>query len=141
LDDGGRDLPRPCGGIIDERVNEAPGRRARRVLVIDDHDDAAELTAELLRHHGYEVAVAHGGHEALELASSFTPDVALLDIALPDMDGYELARRLRPTLTSCRFVALTGFVGTDVRTRAAEAGCALHLVKPVRIADLLAALQ
>ena len=113
----------------------------KRVLVVDDSDDTAEMLAELLRLHGHDVAVARAGLEALTLVSQFTPEVALLDIALPGMDGCELARQLHDCHPSCRLIALTGFAGADVQARTLEAGFVLHLVKPVHIADVLAALE
>jgi len=114
---------------------------AKRVLVVDDNEDIAEMTAELLKLHGYVVAIAPGGLQALDLATAFCPDVAILDIGLPDMDGYELACSLRSTLKACRLVAVTGFAQAENRARAADAGFAAHLVKPVSAAEILAALE
>jgi len=99
------------------------------ILLVDDHRDGGDSTAELLRLLGYEVRLARTGAEALDLVGSFAPDVAILDIGLPDGDGYELAGKLvaalvrRPLL-----IALTGFGNFDDRSRAA--GFDHHLLKP-----------
>ncbi len=120
-------------------------RGGRRVLVVDDNRDAAETLADGLRALGHEVFVAHDGPSALELAARVVPDLAFLDIGLPVMDGYELARRLHetPQLASVSLVALTGYGQAGDRRRSRVAGFHEHLVKPVdlsRIVSLLAAL-
>ncbi|MDX2094177.1 MAG: response regulator, partial [Kofleriaceae bacterium] len=106
-----------------------------RILVVDDNQDAAyamKLALELL---GYAVTTAHDGYAALEAANEFNPDIALLDIGLPEMDGYELAQRLKQQ-GDLRLVAITGYgQASDVR-RSQEAGFERHLVKPVDIARL-----
>jgi CheY-like chemotaxis protein len=114
----------------------------RRVLVVDDNGDAAELLAELLMSAGHEVAVAHDGEEALAVATRFQPDVAVLDIGLPHMDGYEVARRLRadPARARLRLIAVTGYGQAHDRARSFAAGFELHMVKPVDFSALLAAL-
>jgi signal transduction histidine kinase len=105
----------------------------RRVLIVDDNADSAHALSLLLTHGGHETQVALSGQEALERIESFQPDVALLDIGLPELDGYELARRLRaiPRLKSTRLVALTGYGQMEDRERAFAAGFDEHLVKPV----------
>jgi PAS domain S-box-containing protein len=115
---------------------------SQNVLVVDDNADAAELVAEMLRAHGYVVSVAPDGPAALALVDRFAPDVALLDIGLPVMDGYELAQRLQARLAPRRvpLIAVTGYGRADDRRRAREAGFDLHLVKPVdfrRIQDAI----
>jgi signal transduction histidine kinase len=118
----------------------APVRR--RVMIVDDNTDAAELLCEALRSAGCEVAVAHDGPSALRLAESFAPEVAVLDIGLPVMDGYELASRLRDLPTPpLRLFALTGYGQPGDRARAAAAGFERHLVKPVDIAELRALIR
>jgi PAS domain S-box-containing protein len=117
--------------------------RGRRILVVDDNEDARELLAELLRSLGHEVAVAEDGPAALEQLRVFSAEVAILDIGLPVMDGFELARRVREQqgVAAPRLIALTGY-GLDrdlAQTRAA--GFAIHLVKPVDAADLVAAIE
>ncbi len=117
---------------------EAPSSGAERasrarVLVVDDNVDAAESIAMLLALEGHEVRSVHAAHDALEAAKSFRPHVVLLDIGLPGMDGYEVARQLRSqqTLESMRLVAITGYGQQSDRVRAREAGFDQHLVKPV----------
>jgi two-component system CheB/CheR fusion protein len=105
-----------------------------------------ESVAEIARSWSHEVAVAQDGPSALELASTFRPDIALLDIGLPQMNGYELARRLRemPGMNRVLFVAITGYAGEEERRRSHEAGFNLHLVKPIeriRLQNLLAHLS
>jgi CheY-like chemotaxis protein len=109
------------------------------ILLVDDHPDGGDSSAELLRLLGYEVRLARTGAEALELVGAFTPDVAILDIGLPDIDGYQLAGRLvaalarRPLL-----VALTGYSHFEERSRAA--GFDHHFLKPADPAVLAAML-
>jgi CheY-like chemotaxis protein len=105
---------------------------SRRVLVIEDSVDAAEIMAELLKRRGHEVRIAHDGATGLTLARSFHPQVILLDIGLPDMDGYAVAHRLRSEdLGGDLLVALTGYGEADDRERARKAGFDRHLTKPV----------
>jgi signal transduction histidine kinase/DNA-binding response OmpR family regulator len=105
----------------------------RRVLVVDDNVDAAEGMALLLRLSGHEVRTAHDGPSALGAVDAFRPELVLLDIGLPRMDGYEVARRLRarPELAALRLVAITGYGQEEDRQRCKEAGFDQHLVKPV----------
>ena len=106
---------------------------ARRILVVEDHRDTAEGLAMLLRMQGHEVATAADGPSALESCKTCRPDVVLLDIGLPGMDGYEAGRRLRDLLgPDVLIAALTGFGQEEDRRRSAEAGIDLHLLKPVR---------
>lgn len=114
----------------------------RRVLLVDDNSDAAELLAELLQAYGHEVLVVTDAVGALAAAPAFGPDVALLDIGLPVIDGYELARRLRAVLPEAPFlIALTGYGREQDRAQAREAGFDEHLVKPVNPQHLLALIQ
>jgi CheY-like chemotaxis protein len=115
----------------------------RRVLIVDDNVDAAETLAALLRSEGYGVAVAVDGPSALLQAGAFRPDIALLDIGLPGMDGYELARRLRAASGSAgiRLVALTGYGQAADRARALSAGFLEHLIKPIQPEALLSTLE
>jgi CheY-like chemotaxis protein len=114
-------------------TSRAPRPTSRhRILLVDDNTDAAELLTDLLRGIGYEVAVAHDGPDALIEAALFDPDIAILDIGLPVMDGYELARRLVGTVARPPFmIALTGYGQENDRARAREAGFHEHMVKPV----------
>ncbi|HEY4573202.1 MAG TPA: response regulator, partial [Thermoanaerobaculia bacterium] len=122
---------------------EAAGRPdTLRVLVVDDNEDAADLLATAARLVGHLVRVAHDGPAALQIAADFQPHVALLDIGLPVMDGYELARHLRalPGLESIRLIAVTGYSQEADRRQTTAAGFARHLVKPIQIAELQEAL-
>jgi signal transduction histidine kinase len=110
----------------------------KKVLIVDDNVDAAELLQTLLSTAGHQVATVHAPLEALELIAKLAPEVAVLDIGLPVMDGYELGARIRHQAPSCRLIALTGYGQTEDRTRSAAAGFDAHLVKPVDISDLLA---
>jgi CheY-like chemotaxis protein len=120
--------------------------KPQRVLVVDDNADAAESIGVLLQLWGHEVRLAHGGEEALQAASQFQPQVVLLDIGLPVLDGYEVARRLRrqPGGGDAVLVALTGYGQESDRHKAREAGFDHHLTKPVEpeaLQDLLASLS
>jgi CheY-like chemotaxis protein len=109
--------------------------------VVDDNEDAAELLAEALRARGHEVRVAFDGPTALAAVEGAHPRVALLDLGLPVMDGYELARRLRARLGAVRLVAVTGY-GQEVDRRAsAQAGFDAHLVKPVDLDEICAVVE
>jgi PAS domain S-box-containing protein len=112
--------------------------RPRRVLVVDDNEDAAESLALLLRARGHEIRTAHDGPSALSVAEDFRPEVVFLDIGLPRMDGYEVARRLRvqPGREGLLLVALTGYGQDEDRRRAEEAGFDAHLVKPADLEAL-----
>jgi CheY-like chemotaxis protein len=114
---------------------EGAGRRVHRILVVDDNTDALEMLADALRLLGHEPATAGDGVAALALAPSVKPRLALLDIGLPGMDGYELGRRLRelPGLESLELVALTGYGQASDRERSRAAGFSQHLVKPVEL--------
>ncbi|HEX8108822.1 MAG TPA: ATP-binding protein, partial [Kofleriaceae bacterium] len=115
----------------------------RRVLIVDDNSDAAEMLAALLETLGYEIALATDGAVALDVARDFAPQIALLDIGLPIMDGYEVARRLRQ-LDACRdtlLVAISGYGQPGDRERSRQAGFAHHLVKPVELATLTSLLE
>ena len=122
-----------------ERAEPIPPKPApRRVLVVDDNVDAAASLATLLTFQGHEAEAVYNGKDALKRVSAFDPDVVLLDIGLPEMDGYELAKRLRamPQLEGVRLVALTGYGQADDRERAIAAGFDDHLVKPVDLPAL-----
>jgi CheY-like chemotaxis protein/two-component sensor histidine kinase len=115
------------------RLSGASRAGSLRVLVVDDNADAATSMALLLRAAGHVTEAAHDGPAAVAAAERFRPDVVLLDIGLPGMDGYEVARRLRAAGDGRRplLVAVTGYGGDVVRRRATEAGFDHHLVKPV----------
>ena len=112
---------------------------SQRVLLVDDNQDAAVLLGELLGARGHEVHLAHDGLEAVELANRLRPDIAVIDIGLPTIDGYEVARRLREQLgdRAPRMIALTGYGAAHDRAMALEAGFEAHITKPVESAQLL----
>ena len=112
--------------------------RGQRILIVDDNRDAADALASLLELEGNEAHVAHDGMSALEAAEALRPDVMMLDIGLPRLNGYEVARRIRaePWGAGVLLLALTGWGHPDDRARSEEAGFDRHLVKPVEIAAL-----
>ena len=112
---------------------------AVRVLVVDDNADAAQMLATLLEAHGHLVSVEYDGTSGLARALRERPEVMLLDIGLPDMDGHELARRLRssPETANAMLIALTGYGQSEDRERARQAGFDRHLVKPADLSELL----
>jgi DNA-binding response OmpR family regulator len=110
----------------------------RRVLVVDDNADAADSLAMLLQVHGDEVRVAYDGEEALFAEQEFKPDVLLLDIGMPKLSGYDVARRVRDARGSeVLIVAITGWGQEEDRQRARDAGFDHHFTKPVDYAVLL----
>jgi CheY-like chemotaxis protein len=125
-----------------DRDRHLMGQRVR-VLVVDDHPDIVETFSKLLQICGFEVRTASDGPVALALAAGFQPRVALLDIGLPIMNGYEVARRLRAGTGSepISLIAVTGYGDEDARRRSRAAGFDSHLVKPVRLDVLLATLS
>ena len=104
----------------------------RRVLVVDDHVDSAESMGELLKLEGHSICYAYEGHSALEKVKAFNPDVALLDIGLPGLDGYELARRMRADekFKHIVLIALTGYGQDKNRARSKDAGFDHHMSNP-----------
>jgi CheY-like chemotaxis protein len=109
-----------------------------RVLVVDDVPDSTESMALLLRLWGHEAQTADDGLSALAVAADFRPDVALVDVGMPGMDGYEFAGRVRsmPGVGRVLLVALTGYGGAENRRRVLEAGFDVHLVKPADLDQL-----
>jgi signal transduction histidine kinase len=113
------------------KARPSPGNGAVRVLIVDDNEDAANVLAEIVSILGHHSQVAYSGLRALQMAADAEPDVVFLDIGLPGIDGYEVARRMRRTLPRhTRIVALTGYGGDDYSRRVREAGFDEHLVKP-----------
>ena len=137
-------LPLYTGDIRTEHSKEASGRGqqapavSRRILVADDNADALESLSEILRLQGHEVFSAANGSVALEVAERNLPDVALIDIGMPLLDGYEVARRIRAQKwgKQLTLMALTGWGQEADRRRSSEAGFDLHLVKPLDVAKL-----
>lgn len=120
-----------------------PGERRQRILVVEDNDDAREMLRELVRLLGHEIHDVADGMSAVEMAIRLRPDVTLVDIGLPGVDGYEVARRIRSDARGrgLRLVALTGYGRPEDRERALAAGYDEHLVKPVEPARLAALLR
>ncbi len=113
----------------------------KRVLIVDDNADAAELLATAFELAGHEVRVAYDGAQALAAAADFDPEVAVLDLGLPVLDGYELGRRLRASHPSLSMIALSGYARDADRARTEEAGFDRHFAKPVDLATLLSSLD
>ena len=132
------DLPTEAMAVMPQ-TKPARAKTRKRVLIVEDNDDTARALQKALETLGYEVAIAHDGPVALTVARTFRPEVALLDIGLPVMDGYELANRLRAMNISARelhVVAVTAYGADSYRQKSADAGFADHLVKPVDLAKL-----
>ena len=135
-------LPLSAPAAAAQTADDSAGTAARRVLLIDDNQDAAESLAMMLRMDGHDVRTGFSAQEALEMATAWQPDVVLLDIGLPGMDGYEVARRLRTGAppASMRLVALTGYGQPEDIQRSTRAGFDGHLVKPVSMEALAQAI-
>jgi len=131
-------LPRAAEVVAASPATEVKPRA--RILVVDDNVDAALMLHELFLSLGHDAEVAHDGFAALELAQAFEPNVAVLDIGLPQMDGYELARKLRQ-LRDLRLVAVTGYDSEEDRAKSREAGFDHHLAKPLKVDQLLRLLE
>jgi PAS domain S-box-containing protein len=124
------------------RAAATPATTPLQVLVVDDVADAAAMLARLLTQHGFSVKVAHNGRTALDMVDRFDPDVAFVDLMMPEVDGLEVARQVRGRSASARMllVAVTGFGQPGDRHRALEAGFDHHLTKPIDLGTLLALL-
>ena len=134
-------LPRASGAATQGAPSNGDAvETPHSILIVDDNADAARTLALFLQEHGHQVQVAFDGTEALGLARKATPRVLLLDIGLPDMDGYALARHLRemPTTRDCVYIALTGYGCPEDRERSRKAGFDHHLTKPVNARELAA---
>lgn len=111
----------------------------RRILIIDDNIDAADLTAEILRLHNIDVDVAYGGLEGVAAAKALMPDMIFLDIGMPIMDGYAVAKALRgeAALSRMKIVALTAWGDHETREQTRAAGFDMHIVKPAQFGELI----
>ncbi len=117
---------------------QATSKRPQRVLVVDDNSDIRESTGLMLAMIGHDVMAAATGTEALAMAVQFQPSAILLDIGLPDLSGFEVARKLRqmPDFAAARIIAVSGYDTVEARDRALESGCDRHVTKPVTLSDL-----
>jgi PAS domain S-box-containing protein len=122
------------------RAVETPKLKGQRILVVDDNRDAAITLSLLLKASGHETAMAYGAQKAIELAGTFKPQIALLDIGLPGMNGLELGSLLRQSNPDIFLVAISGYGQAEDRARTKAAGFDEHFVKPVRLDDLLGVL-
>ncbi|MDB5872173.1 MAG: putative histidine kinase, atypical hybrid [Ramlibacter sp.] len=142
-------LPAHAAGVADEpaatpraRKAAGPAKTPARILVVDDLAASAETLMTLLEMEGFEVRIASEGMAALKIAEDFRPDVVLLDIGLPGMNGFEVAHRLRsqPESRDALLIALTGYGEAESRSRSAQAGFDFHMVKPADVNLLLSML-
>jgi CheY-like chemotaxis protein len=113
------------------RAEPVAADRSPRILIVEDDDTSARTTQDTLEAFGYIVAIAHDGPIALEVAREFRPDAALIDLGLPVIDGWEVARRLREKHVDLPIVAMTGMTGEEVRQQSQRAGFVEHFCKPV----------
>ena len=129
--------------VVDACSRHVHGLTPRKVLVVDDNEDAAGMLKDMLELSGHEVRVSYTPLEALVNAGEFKPEFVLLDIGLPGMDGYELARRLRESMPSVpmKMIALTGYARPSDHEKSKSQGFAGHVVKPIEMDDLLALLD
>lgn len=144
-------LPRLVGHIEPQAqsidaLDPAQGPWAMRVMIVDDNVDAVEMLTLFLKGIGYEVSFAYDAKSALDLARAEPPRVMLLDIGLPDLDGYELAKRVRslPQTADAVLIALTGYGQPEDQQRSASAGFDHHFTKPAdatKLATLLAEIR
>jgi CheY-like chemotaxis protein len=127
----------PAGAIPERpaRDQALPRGNGDRILIVDDNDDAVRLLSEALTALGYEVRTACDGPTALAIAEHFAPEVGVLDIGLPVMDGYELARHLQAA-RDIRLIAVTGYGQRSDHKRSLAAGFDAHLVKPISLGEL-----
>ena len=101
------------------------------MLIVDDNRDAADSLAMLLQFEGRQTLCVYSGEEAIEQLAAFDPQLVLLDIGLPGIDGYEVARRLKAAVPALRVIALSGYGQLEDRQRSAAAGFDAHLIKPI----------
>ena len=136
-------LPRAAPPLVEFASTANADIPSRRILIVDDNADAANSLSELLKMDGHETLPAFSAEEALSFADVFNPEIVLLDIGLPRMDGYEVAKRLRlsPLHSRTTLIALTGYGQQEDLDRAQAAGFDAHLVKPVDLPALTKLLQ
>jgi CheY-like chemotaxis protein len=138
------ELPEPSGDVVEARRIGGPiagvrdGAWLLRVLVVDDDHDCADSLSTLVHRWGHDVQTAYNGAAALEMMGSRQPDVALVDLAMPEMDGCQMVRHLRrqTRFNHTLLIAITGWVDQVHRLLCDEAGFDLYLIKPIELADL-----
>lgn len=136
--------PQPAPPKLESRGGRVShySKYARTILVVDDNELAAEALGRLLELRGHEVTTAYGGQEAVEKAKQFRPQIIILDIGLPDIDGYEVVRILQEEKNySPTLIALTGYGQIEDKERTLKAGFHLHLTKPVALKEVEEAFQ
>ncbi len=128
----------PAAASADAAAPAGNGRKSLRVLVADDNRDSADGSAMLLRMMGHEVCTAYSGREALAIAAEFLPQIVLLDIGMPETNGYEVARQIRAAAwgRTMQLVAVTGWGQEEDKRQAEAAGFDHHRVKPVDLDSL-----
>lgn len=135
--------PRPAAAGLPRCEFDTPSERPARILVVDDNVDLARGLARLLEIRGHDVQIAHDGPTGLDKAMKSKPEVVLLDIGLPGMDGYQVAAHLRQneTVKDATLIAISGYGQEEDLRLAKEAGFDHHLVKPIASADLFKLLE
>ena len=130
----------PLGGLEGDDISVG---MPRRIMVVDDNTDSAMALALLIGTEGHEVQTANDGRAALELADAFKPELILLDISMPGLNGYEIARCLqeRPWAVCLTLVAVSGWGEPEDKQRAVAAGFSCYLVKPVRSSEVMAVIN
>jgi signal transduction histidine kinase/CheY-like chemotaxis protein len=125
----------PQADNVKEKTNDISGKIMRRILVVDDNEASAKTMMWMLELLGHDIQIAHDGPTAIKIAHEYKPEVILLDIGLPQMNGYEVCKVMRrdPTLKDATFIAQTGWGQAEHRERSKEAGFTHHLVKPIDI--------
>ena len=120
-----------AAGAVQIKTSTSP----KRVLLVEDNLDSVHTLAYLVRTMGHTVEYAINGYVALDVAKRFRPEIVLLDIGLPGIDGFEVCRQIKkePSLQTCRVIALTAFSQEDYRKRALGVGCELYIVKPIDV--------
>ncbi|MGA9659497.1 MAG: response regulator [Asticcacaulis sp.] len=119
-------------------ADEAPAHTPARIMIVEDNPDLAQTTGWLVEMLGYDYQLAGNAKETLDQVLSYKPDIMLMDIGLPGMDGYDLCRQLRtmPELSDTIFIAQTGWSESEHRQKAQEAGFHHHVVKPLHVETL-----
>ena len=133
----------PAERNVTDSFNIMDQTTSKRILVVDDNSDAADISAELLELHGYVTAVAYNGRQGLEAARTFKPDAILLDLGMPGMDGYQVAEALRalPDFDQVALIAFTAWGDVVTRQRVVSTGFDKHVIKPANLERILSAVR